>query len=314
MKQIHAKTGRSVVALIAAATILAGCADEPLTAPTDDASAPPAFGAVATRQGKIAYMLEPSKSLFVRDLGQPGPTLLTTWPEPSIQANPMLSPDGKYLAYLTDVENLSGDLNLYVMLSNGSTGWQVLDLPGAQSNPVWSADGRRIAFASEHAGNVEIFVVNVDGSGLTQLTNDPGVDIPGSWSRAGLYFESTRTGDREIYRMNADGTGVTRLTTSAGDDARPRIAPRGRQILFETVRDGNLELYVMNADGTNPVRLTNHTAKDHMGAWAPSGKHIVFISNRNYGADYLWMMNADGSEPFVYDASVAGVTSPSWSR
>ena len=51
--------------------------------------------------------------------------------------------------------------------------------------PAWSPDGTKIAFPSNRDGNHEIYLINVDGSGLTNLTNNPAEDFWPSWSAAG---------------------------------------------------------------------------------------------------------------------------------
>lgn len=322
MAYVTLSIGRKAFSLIAGAALLVGCADEaPMSLQSDDSPLHPSFAAGGGVQGKIVFAshLYGPDDIFVINADGNALTNLTEWPEPSTETDPALSPDGKYIAYMTDIEHLNGDRDLYVMTVDGSTGWQVgPDLPASQYSPVWSPDGKRIAFASEHTGNVEIFVINVDGTGLTQVTNDPAIDLPGSWGRAGIYFESTRSGDLEIYRMNVDGSGVVRLTTSPGPDARPRVSPTGKRILFESTRDGDLEVYAMAADGSNQVRLTNSPSKDYMAAWSPNGKQIVFISDR-VSADDLFLMNGDGSaqrritgphygQTGIYD------TAPSWGR
>jgi Tol biopolymer transport system component len=50
-------------------------------------------------------------------------------------------------------------------------------------NPTWSPDGRKIAFDARRDGNTDIYVMNADGSGLTQMTNGPGYDGMPSWTR-----------------------------------------------------------------------------------------------------------------------------------
>ena len=86
---------------------------------------------------------------------------------------------------------------------------------------TWSPDGSRIAFISERDGNLEIYVVNADGSGLTNLTNNPATDFVPRWSPNGsrIAFVSHRDGNSEIYVMNADGSGLTRLTNSPEDES-----------------------------------------------------------------------------------------------
>lgn len=315
MKQAYRSTGRLFFALSAVAMLFAGCDDEPAMAPADTPS--PAFaGGAAQEKMVFASELNGTQDIYLSNgSAAAGDALknLTPWPGTSIQADPALSPDGRYVAFTSD---LHSGFDLFVVTTDGLSAWQVgVGLAGSQFRPVWSPDSKRIAFASEHTGNTEIFVIDLGGTGLTQLTNDPGVDIPGSWSRAGIYFESTRAGDREIYRMNADGAGVVRITTSPGEDARPRISPKGKHILFESTRDGNLELYLMNVDGTNQVRLTNRPTKEYMGAWSPNGRQIVYVSDYLPGSgEDLYTMNADGSGQAATSGFFGNESSPSWGR
>jgi serine/threonine-protein kinase len=85
-------------------------------------------------------------------------------------------------------------------------------------DPAWSPDGTRIAFQSKRDGNQEIYVINVDGTGLRRLTNHPAVDGRPAWSPDSQWiaFESERDGKLDIYIMRADGTDVRRVTTNEG--------------------------------------------------------------------------------------------------
>src|SRR6185295_11732033 len=94
--------------------------------------------------------------------------------------------------------------------------------------PAWSPTCDRIAFTKDPGGNVEIYVMNADGTGVTRLTNTSTSiwDSDPAWSSDGsqIAFRSNRDGNNEIYVMNADGSGVTRLTNDASSDALPAWA------------------------------------------------------------------------------------------
>src|SRR3989440_484836 len=65
--------------------------------------------------------------------------------------------------------------------------------------------GGQIAFTTERDGNVDIYLMNADGSGVTRLTNNPAGDFWPVWSSDGtkIVFQSERDGNDEIYVMNA---------------------------------------------------------------------------------------------------------------
>lgn len=96
-----------------------------------------------------------------------------------------------------------------------------------------SARGR-IVFVSTREGYHQIYVMNADGSGQTQLTNNSANNVAPAWSPDGrqIAFTSDRDGSWHIYVMNADGSGQTRLTNTSANDYTPAWSPDGRQIVF----------------------------------------------------------------------------------
>ena len=85
----------------------------------------------------------------------------------------------------------------------------------------------RIAFVSDRDGNVEIYVMDADGSNLTNLTNNPAYDWLPVWSPDGsrIAFVSDRDGNWEIYVVDADGSNLTNLTNNPADDLLPAWSP-----------------------------------------------------------------------------------------
>ena len=168
-------------------------------------------------------------------------------------------------------------------------------------NPATEADSM-IAFASDRDGDFDIYLMNVSGTGLQQLTRNDADDFEPTWSPDGqkLAFTSTRSEFAEdIYVMNADGTDQRRLTPQPGRDYEPAWSPDGRRIAFTSSRDGAREIYVMNADGTGQGRVTGDLGSyGGRPAWSPDGQRITFqadgTSEGNDGGIYV--INADGSE------------------
>ena len=109
------------------------------------------------------------------------------------------------------------------MERDGSEIRQVTNLPNMGGRSSWSADGTRLAFYAGPEGDHNIYIINVDGTGLVQLTNG-GDNLGPSWSPDGNWvaFTSFRDGNNEIYIVRSDGRDLTRLTNSAISDWQPR--------------------------------------------------------------------------------------------
>lgn len=81
---------------------------------------------------------------------------------------------------------------------------------------------------SNRSGNQQIYVMDMDGSRVTRLTDGPGESIGPAFSPGGtkIAFTSNRGGSPQIYVMNADGSYVVRLTAPPGANGDPRLQPR----------------------------------------------------------------------------------------
>jgi WD40 repeat protein len=150
-------------------------------------------------------------------------------------------------------------------------------------SPAWSPDGSRLAFLSNRAGNWEVFVMNADGSGVTQLTDTQRHEDAPAWSPDGRFivFSSERDGNAEIYRMAVDGTDVARLTNAPLTlDIQPVYSPDGARLAYVAIQNGAGRLFVMNGDGSNPQPLSEGEGESRSPAWSPDGQRLVFASDR----------------------------------
>lgn len=207
---------------------------------------------------------------------------------------------------------------IYVMNADGADAASLMTGDTNYFAGPWSPDGGKILFTGFGLTHSYVGVMNSDGSGETDLTQQPDSDeaFP-TWSPDGtqIAFTSRRDGNNEIYIMKADGTEATRLTTTPGDDFAPSWSPDGKRIAFASDRDrtsGVYSLYSMNTDGSDVKRLTKGAGSDDWPAWSPDGTRIAFRSLHEGAAD-IFVINADGSGLVQLTAKQSNNWSPSWS-
>ena len=136
-------------------------------------------------------------------------------------------------------------------------------------NPSVSPDGKKIAFMSDRDGDIEIYVMNVDGSNPRRLTHSPGRDAHPEWSPDGqkIYFQSPReTKVPQVYVMNADGGEPKRLTNNPGFTGVPLVSPDGKKILYMVNEGPSLEqvhwqIYLMDVDGQESATAIAESGK-----------------------------------------------------
>lgn len=286
---------------ILALALIAACLLGAFAGPVFDHAAAQNSGA---SNGKIAFVTNrngPPGEIYVMN-----PDGSDQRNSPASETRPAFSPDGKKIAFVRDFKGI------FVMNPDGSGQTQILDGPSMGfssgsigSYPNWSPDGKKIAFSGITKGSLDgddIYVINVDGTGLTRLTTDPASDTGPAWSPDGTKIAFSSIRDRvpgevnyEIYVMNADGSNQTRITNNTKFDSSPAWSPDGKRIAFTSRRDDNFEVYVMNADGSNQTRLTNNPEQDSDAKWSPDGTKILFMSSRDGRFGEIYTMNPDGT-------------------
>src|SRR6185503_13103116 len=121
---------------------------------------------------------------------------------------------------------------------------------------AWAADNK-IVYTSVAGGNMDLWVMNADGTNQKQLTTDPVEDATPHVSPDGrqILFVSLRGGLPSIWTVNIDGSNLKQLTTQ--EDYVQGFTPDGKWIIFTSWRTGRLTLWKMGIDGGEPVQITD---------------------------------------------------------
>ncbi len=182
-------------------------------------------------------------------------------PAPGYNAEATISRDG----WIVFTSTRDGDLDLYKMRLDGSALTRLTRTPGYDGGAFFSADGKRIVYrASRPRGErelseyetllrqgivrptqLEIWVMNVDGSGQRQVMNLGAASFAPFFHPDGkrIAFASNvsdpRGRDFDIYLVNEDGSGLERITYNDTFDGFPMFSPDGKKLVFASNRNGS---------------------------------------------------------------------------
>jgi TolB protein len=168
---------------------------------------------------------------------------------------------------------------------------------------AWSPDGSKLCFASNRDGNIELYVVNRDGSNLRRLTNHPAADTVPTWAPSGsqIAFVSDRTGAPQIYTIDADGLGLRRITMS-----------ESREIAYAARTGPGNDIKVVELATGQVRQLTFGEGTNESPSWAPNSRHLAFNSTR-LGKTQIFVMARDGKN--VKQITNSGNNfQPDWSK
>lgn len=166
----------------------------------------------------------------------------------------------------------------------------------------------------------DIFVANLSGEIVSQLTTESGYDAEATVSPKGdrIIFTSTRSGDLELYTMNLDGSDVVQITDELGYDGGAFFSPDGEKIIWRAsrpkteeevneyqdllsqglVQPTNMELFIANADGSDAKKITELGNANWAPFFTPDGQKILFSSNHASQRGFpfnLFLINLDGT-------------------
>lgn len=136
----------------------------------------------------------------------------------------------------------------------------------------------KIVFSSWRGRNLDIYLMNPDGSEEERLTHHLARDGGPKWSPTGerILFSSDRDGapgDWDLYLMDADGSNVRRVFEKKADRGRAAWSPDGKQIAYSRWEQGKFYIYIAPIDGKKEERIALGSQPE----WSPDGTEIAFI-------------------------------------
>lgn len=236
--------------------------------------------------------------------------------------------------FVGKVPKKSGDKFEYKLVSTGK---------GRTTCGFFTKDNKHIVYASTHLGGdacppvpdrskygnkyiwplystFDIFMADLDGKIIKQLTHSKGYDAEATLSPDGkkMVYTSTKDGDIEMYIMDLASGNETRVTHTLGYDGGAWFSPDGTKLIWRASRPKtdaeikeykdllaenlvaptNMEVWVANADGSNARQVTSYGQANWAPAYMPDSKRIIFASNHEYKRGFpfnLYTINEDGS-------------------
>ena len=218
-----------------------------------------------------------------------------------LNIGPVLSPDGRYVAFLSARELFSIDL----FLADAKTGKVIRNLVSEsrdahmdslrfiESAGSWSPDSRRLAFITFARGDNFLSLVDVE-SGNVEHIRVPGIEaiINVAWSPDGntIALAAQMTGVSDLFLYDLSSRQVRRLTSDKYTDLHPAWSPDGRSIAFisdrgtgsslEQLQFAELRLNTIEVSSGSITTINIFEKTKHINpSWSPDGRSIYFIAN-----------------------------------
>jgi Tol biopolymer transport system component len=217
---------------------------------------------------------------------------------PGVQESPSLSPDGKQLIYVSEV---NGQKDIFLQRVGGENAVNLTgDFADDDFHPTFAPDGERIAFCSRREGG-GIYVMGATGESPRKVSDE---GFHPAWSPDGrkLAYTTERVTDptsraapAALWVVDVESLEKTKL--SDGDASGVSWSPNGKRIAYWSYWyevQGQRDILTLPTEGGTPVPVTNDAPTDWDPVWSPDGRWLYFLSDRG-GSPDLWRVPIDES-------------------
>ncbi|NJD20619.1 MAG: peptidase S9 [Gemmatimonadetes bacterium] len=247
--------------------------------------------------------------------------------------SPALSPDGRYVAFLSEKDLFSVDR----YLADAATGRIIRKLYSANSDPqaealryidssgTWSPDGRYFAFVITSGGDNRMVIIDVESGSQDEVIDFPGLGAVNNpaWSPDGqkIVFSGTVGGITDLWLHDVESGRLTQLTDDRFADLQPTWSPDGRTIAFTSDRGpetdfakltySQFQLALLDMGSLQVRTLPVFGNVKHINPqYAPDGRSLYFISDQDGFSDVyrLDLQGGDVSRVTQVATAVSGIT------
>jgi dipeptidyl aminopeptidase/acylaminoacyl peptidase len=261
------------------------------------------------------------------------PTPMTS--ENVSSSHPRWSPDGKYLAFLS--ERNEGKAQVWLLNRNGGEGQRLTDTPQDVENFVWSPDSRRLALVLRDPTPEELEAAADRREERPDFTNQAEAapakakkhKVQGPWVIDRLqtkadeigYLDGRRT---HLYVIDIASKRLTQLTSGDYDDSQPAWSPDSARLAFTSNRSANPDsnynndIWTVDANNTDKgahlAQVTTNPGEDNSPAWSPDGQWIAYVTQTEpklfeYATKHLGVSPAAGGPAKVLTLKLDRITS-----
>ncbi|MEO5580795.1 MAG: BamA/TamA family outer membrane protein [Gemmatimonadaceae bacterium] len=245
---------------------------------------------------------------------------------------PVLSSDGKYIAFLSNGNEKRGELFIDLWLGDARTGERLKRLVKSTLDPnfeelrllysqsAFSNNGRTLAFTAQREGKDVLYLLDLASRNVKKRIDIPvdAVTAPSfSPDDSRIVFSGTKGGITDLYVIDADGRNLRQLTSDVYGDLQPSWSPDGTRVAFASDRGpqtdlarlkiGKWQISLIDPETKAIEMVPNQAGHNINPSWAPDGSSIAYISDRT-GVSNVFLYDLRDKQQYQLTNVLGGVT------